>query len=257
VLIEAIVQNRGNFPTINATTSIFLGQPDSGGIRIYNFTGTIDHLSSEYFNLTWLVDAPSGEHDVCVFADPDDEFYELDEQNNLVCQRVRISDGIYLEKGWNLISLPLKPFDTNISEVLRSIDGIYDMIRFYDPNETADPWKSYYSFKPSVFNDLSSINRRMGFWIHVLNSTVLEVNGTHYRSTEIYLSTGWNLIGYPSLKDQKVEEVFAGIPLLEIEGYDNGTEPYLLQHIDNSTYMTPGRGYWVRVATDCSIKVQG
>ncbi len=255
--IEAVVENRGNFPTVNATTSIFLGHPGTGGVAIHNFTRTIDYQSSESFDFTWLVDAPSGEYDLCVFADPHDEFYELDEENNLACKRIRISHGIYLERGWNLISVPLEPFDNNITEALRSIDGKYDMIRFYEPNKTVDPWKTYYSFKPSPFSDLSTVDRRMGFWIHVLNTTFLEVEGTHYRSTNISLNAGWNLIGYPSLKDQKVRDVFAGLPLLQIETYANGSVPYLLERLDADRFMTPGRGYWVEVSADCSVKVSG
>lgn len=257
VLIEATVENKGNFPTINATTSVFLGHPGSGGIPIYNFTRTIDYQQSEYFNFTWVADGPSGERDLCVFADPNDEFFELDEQNNLVCRKIRLSDGIYLEKGWNLISVPFEPFNNNITDVLKSIDGEYDMVRFFDSNETTDSWKTYYSFKPIQSNDLSVIDRRMGFWIHVLNSTVLEVNGTHYRSTDIYLRAGWNLIGFPSLKDQKVGDVFLGVPLLQIEAFAKGSVPYLLERLDGSRFMTPGRGYWVEVASDFSVKVSG
>ncbi len=257
VQIEATVENKGKFPTVNATTSLFLGLPGAGGVPINNFTRTIDYQQSEYLNFTWVADGLSGVHDLCIYADSNDEFYELDEQNNLVCKRIRLSDGIYLEEGWNLISVPLEPFDNNITEALRSIHGEYDMVRFFDPNGTADPWKAHYSFKPPAFNDLSSIDRRMGFWIHMLNSSVLEVNGTHYRSTDIYLSAGWNLIGFPSLKDQKIDEVFQGLPLLRIEAFANGSVPYLLERLDGGMFMAPGRGYWVEVAADCSVKISG
>jgi uncharacterized protein (TIGR03790 family) len=257
VIVEATVENKGNFPTVNATTSVFLGHPAAGGTPIHNFTRTIDYQQSEHFNFTWVAGGLSGEHDLCLFADPNDEFFELDEQNNLVCKRIRLSDGIYLEKGWNLISIPFEPFNDNVTEALRSIDGEYDTVRFFDPNGTADPWKAYYSFKPSAFNDLSAIDRRMGFWIHVLNSTVLEVNGTHYRSTDIFLRAGWNLIGYPSLKDQKVNEVFLGLPLLRIEAFAKGSVPYLLERLDGNGFMAPGKGYWVEVVADCSVKISG
>jgi len=257
VSLEAIVENRGNFPTVNATISFYLGQPGLGGVPITNLTETLDHHDSTKVNLTWIASGPPGEYDLCAFADPRDEFYELDEQNNLVCHPIRLSEGIHLQEGWNLISLPLEPFDTNITEVLKSIDGLYDMIRFYDSNGTTDYWKTYYSFKPPAFDDLASIDRRMGFWIHLLSAATLEVDGSHFRSTVIPLVAGWNLIGYPSLKDQTVENVFFGIPLLKIESFAGSASPYHLQELDNSSYMAPGKGYWVKVATDCLLRVYG
>jgi uncharacterized protein (TIGR03790 family) len=257
ILVAAIVENRGNFPTVNATVSFYVGHPTSGGVPIMNMTRTIDYQNWTKVNFTWEAKGFLGEYDLCVFVDPDDEFFELDEQNNLVCQPVRISDGIYLGEGWNLISLPLEPADVNISEALKNIEGKYDMVRFYDPLDPGDSWKAFYTFKPSAFNDLRRIDRRMGFWIHLTNATVLPVNGTLFLSTQISLLAGWNLIGYPSLTDRSVEEVFAGIPLLRIEKFAQGADPYLLQPLDSNDFMSPGNGYWVMVATDCTLTVDG
>jgi hypothetical protein len=39
---------------------------------------------------------------------------------------------ISLEKGWNLISLPLAQKDTNISKVLKTIDTNYNIVQWYD-----------------------------------------------------------------------------------------------------------------------------
>jgi uncharacterized protein (TIGR03790 family) len=257
VSISAVVENRGNFPTANATVSFYMGMPGSGGIPFANVTKTIGFQNWTKANVTWVANDFLGVFDLCVFVDPNDEFYELDEQNNIACQQVRISDGIYLRKGWNLISLPFEPTDTRISEALMSIDGLYDMIRFYNSSDPIDHWKTYYTFKPSVFSDLEWIDRKMGVWIHMVNATVLKANGTYYRSTQIPLLAGWNMMGYPSLVGATVGDVFAGIPLLSVESFVEGMDPYLLERLDNSSSMFPGRGYWVEVAIDCTLTVNG
>ena len=97
----------------------------------------------------------------------------------------------------------------------------------------------------------------MGIWIYLLNATVLRTNGTYFRSTQIDLLAGWNLIGYPSLKDMSVEDVFAGLPMLRIEAFDGGADPYLLKPLVNTSYLSPGKGLWVNVAADCTLTVNG
>ncbi|MCK5292768.1 MAG: TIGR03790 family protein [Thermoplasmata archaeon] len=257
VSISAVIENRGNFPTANATISLFMGIPSSGGVPFMNISRTVDYQNSTRVDFSWEASGFRGNYDICVFVDPNDEFVELDEQNNVVCQQVRISDGIYLSKGWNLISLPFEPFDTTLSEALKNISGMYDMVRFYDPSDPTDHWKTYSSFKPTAFNDLKWIDRKMGIWIHLLNATVLRTNGTYFRSTQIDLLAGWNLIGYPSLNDMSVQDVFAGLPLLRIEVFDGGADPYLLKPLDNTSYLSPGKGLWVNMAADCTLTVNG
>lgn len=255
VTLSAIVENRGNFPTLNATTSFYLGMPGSGGVPLWNFTRTVDYKSWVEVNVSWHVEGLLGEYDLCVFVDPEDEFFELDEQNNLVCQHIRISDGIYLRKGWNLISTPLLPYDTNLQEVLKSIEGKYDIVDYYDSWDPTNPWKMFSSYKPPELNTLKSVDNKMGFWIHLLNDIVLPVEGSVPTLVEIDLRSGWNLIGYPSLTDRRIDDLFAGIPLERVESFAEGRSPYYLQHLDTSDHMAPGHGYWVKVSLDCKLTI--
>jgi hypothetical protein len=95
----------------------------------------------------------------------------------------------------------------------------------------------------------------MGFWIHLLNDTVLQVEGSVPASVEIDLRTGWNLIGYPSMTDRRIDELFDGLPLERVESFAEGRSPYYLQHLDTSDYMAPGHGYWVKVSSDCKLTI--
>jgi uncharacterized protein (TIGR03790 family) len=70
VSISVIIENRGNFPTVNATISFFVGIPGSGGVPFKNLTGTIDYQNWTRVNFTWEANGLLGNYDICVFVDP-------------------------------------------------------------------------------------------------------------------------------------------------------------------------------------------
>jgi hypothetical protein len=153
---------------------------------------------------------------------------------------------ISLEKGWNLISLPLKQKDTNISEVLRSIDGDYNIVQWYDAKEGIWRFSTV---------DLTKINRTMGFWIHMKNSSKLKIVGSLLDSTDIIMYEGWNLVGYPSLKQRELNDALSGINWKAVQSYDaldsidswKHNNPDKPENMNDLEDMRPGRGYWVYV----------
>jgi hypothetical protein len=152
-----------------------------------------------------------------------------------------------LEKGWNLISLPLEQKDTNISEVLRSIDGDSNIVQWYDAKE------SIWRFSTS---DLTDINRTMGFWIHMINASKLKIVGSLLDSTDIALYEGWNLVGYPCLKQRELNDALSGINWKAVQCYDTfdaidpwkHNNPDKPENMNDLNEMQPGRGYWIYVA---------
>ncbi|UCE38236.1 MAG: right-handed parallel beta-helix repeat-containing protein, partial [Thermoplasmata archaeon] len=84
-----------------------------------------------------------------------------------------------LKQGWNLISLPLIQEEQNLIKVLKSIDGLYDAVQWYNITEKKDQWKHYKVGKP-YGNDLFELNEKMGFWIHITQpgDTIFFYNGT-------------------------------------------------------------------------------
>jgi hypothetical protein len=56
---------------------------------------------------------------------------------------------LYLNKGWNLISIPLNQSNSDILEDFQSIDGDYDSVQWYNSFDINDSWKHYHISKPS------------------------------------------------------------------------------------------------------------
>jgi uncharacterized membrane protein len=160
-----------------------------------------------------------------------------------------IDNGVFnigIRQGWNLISLPLVQADTSVVSVLSSIDGKWDVVKYYDSTTMA--WKSYRV--GSSVNTLTDLDNTMGFWLHATVNATLTVYGMPAANTIIMLKAGWNLVGYPSLNSTRtISGALFGTGYGGVEGYD-AASPYLLRVLNGSYVMQPGEGYWVFVPAD-------
>ena len=158
------------------------------------------------------------------------------------------SYAITLHDGWNLISFPLIPSDTSVENLLDSISGNWDTVKWYDPSDQADHWKSYRMGMST--NDLTDIDNTMGFWLHVTDSTDdLVIYGTEPVIINISLSAGWNLVSYPCNTTDIVANALWGTGADRVECYD-GSSSYLISEMGPAEMMMPGNGYWVHVSAD-------
>ena len=69
-----------------------------------------------------------------------------------------------MKPGWSLISLPLKPLDTDPGVVLSSIDGKYNSVRAYNPDTG---WSVY---APGTPGDLHKMEPGAGYWIEMTDT---------------------------------------------------------------------------------------
>ncbi|UCE37257.1 MAG: right-handed parallel beta-helix repeat-containing protein [Thermoplasmata archaeon] len=164
-----------------------------------------------------------------------------------------------LKQGWNLISLPLIQEEQNLTKVLKSINGLYDAVQWYNITDTRDPWKHYKVSKP-YGNDLFEINEKMGFWIHITQpgDTIFFYNGT--RPTEnqtITLYPGWNMVGYPSFNNRDrttaLNNITFGTHVDAIWTYDSHIQRW--EKIGPSDYFEIGRGYYIHAKSKCDWEV--
>lgn len=96
----------GSYDTVNNVENVYLQNPDSGRYIIEIIASEIDP-----------------DHSPQTYA--------------LVISYGQASLTINLYEGDNLISLPLDPDRPYIKEVLRSIDGLYDRVWYYDGSDPA------------------------------------------------------------------------------------------------------------------------
>jgi|GEM_PF-5716739 len=161
-----------------------------------------------------------------------------------------ISATLSLNSGWNLISIPIKPDNTSVENVLSSIAGKYISVWAYD--NVNQKWTSYNPSVPSHMNDLHNLDETMGFWIEMNESSDLTVAGTKPAKTTIPVYNGWNYIGYPHNESQNVGDAFE----LTNETYyvvwkcnDQSNCTSYVSGLDsaNKFLVEPGYGYSVNV----------
>jgi hypothetical protein len=166
-----------------------------------------------------------------------------------------IGNFIFLHEGWNLISVPLVPVDTNLYSVLSSISGNYDAVQWFDFNSGS--WKHTHITKPSHLNTLQSIDHKMGFWIHITEpgGVLFEYLGNPPGFTGIIsLKTGWNAVGYPASgnmqRDMALNTLTFGLEVDSIWYYDSANQTW--RAMGSSDYFVLGRGYWFHATQECA-----
>lgn len=154
-----------------------------------------------------------------------------------------------LAVGTQLVSVPIQAQDQTIPSVMQTLS--YDSVRWFDPTNSVDPWKSY---KPGrSYNDFTTSTMGKGFWVDVTANGVFCVAGKVLPSTSINLKAGWNLIGFPEfVAPYTVADFKAALPghVIQIEAYSAAAGQYHLMKTWDQYVMSPGYGYWVQVTND-------
>jgi parallel beta-helix repeat protein len=169
-------------------------------------------------------------------------------------------NNLYLQKGWNLVSVPYSQPDEDIDEVLSSIDGSYKAVQGYDAVDTSDPWKHNHVNKVHSQNDLNTVDNSMGLWIfcNQTNGSLYTYPGTPPSSNQfISLKKGWNLVGYPSLtnrdRNDALNNLIHDIHVDAVWSYDSKSEVW--NRMGESDYFLIGHGYWIHTTQDCTWEV--
>lgn len=171
-----------------------------------------------------------------------------------------------LEQGWNLMSLPLIPENTEVSDVLETGLGdgwedIVDVVYAYDTVNNEWLW-----YVPGVEDStLTEMRDGYGYWIYLNNDVKwFTVRGVQMRSGPILppeypVYTGWNLVGFKSTSQMNaynndgpgylnsLVNSWLDVPSLPIVYY-----PWV--GYQTTGIMESGYGYWLHVNDDGFIR---
>lgn len=160
-----------------------------------------------------------------------------------------------LAAGWNLVSVPIGLFNTDLVSILSPISGLWDNVKYYDITDPMDPWKSYRV--GGTANDLFEADNTMALWVHTSSACKLPLFGVRSASTQIILHSGYNFVGYPTLTPGlTVGEALWGTGADRVEVMDQGS-PTLLMTVGPNYVLSPGQGLWIHVAADTVWTVNG
>ena len=164
------------------------------------------------------------------------------------------SGGVSLTGGWNLISLPIVPFDTSIESVLAPLTFPYDLISvwYYDCYE--DEWLVY----GNGYTSLETMEDGKAYWINMIAGGNLTAVGQavappgYGPPPPTYdVVEGWNMIGFRSMNPMKAEEYLMGTEYVRIYGFDLDQGGWFSLPYSNN--MTPDLGYWIAFSEEGTI----
>jgi len=188
---------------------------------------------------------------------------------------------IYLNKKWNLISVPFVMLDDSIDDVFKDIKD--DVLAVWTYDAAADQWYVYTPDGDDSNDNLHTMKPGWGYWVITNKPTVLEIGGSLFSPAKTppdkKIVHGWNLIGYYGTDwapyDMDMTQYYNGpvgsgyeaqcaLYSLGKDMWDKGWtalvtywepwNPDQWLYLDKWDDMDPGAGYWLFYpGTDDSI----
>lgn len=150
----------------------------------------------------------------------------------------KIKQELYLNEGWNLISLCVSPDSTEIESIFPHVVIIKNDEGFYKINQL------------SYLNSISSIQGGKAYLLFNNVEENIEITGSEL--DEGYISSfkqGWNMLGIPYMNNYSLEILPA-----ETEIIKNFEAFYILGEDFNSLdTLEVGKGYFIKVSNDSQI----
>ncbi len=154
------------------------------------------------------------------------------------------------QAGWNLISLPWLTSPTNITDALNGIS--WDRAMVYVNGQ----WYTYNKDRDAKFNlGFPRVDNTMGMWVHTASEGQLSKN-TSPITTQIFLSEGWNLVGYPRDTVKTVGDALSSFNGTYdiVETYDPALGDII--ELADSDNMEVGKAYWIHVTSTGTWSVE-
>jgi hypothetical protein len=167
---------------------------------------------------------------------------------NSSCLAFSTEKALNLVEGWNLACFPV---DNGPTTPGRTFTGLTYFDNYYLYAWTA-PNGPYVLVG---LNDVLQDNR--GYWVYINTDYALTYNGTIPTSRDVYMATGWNMVGFPvDNASTTPQNVFA--PLVYYTDYliywwTAPGGPYNI--LDPDTALLDNTGYWVYTTTDKMVTV--
>jgi hypothetical protein len=191
-----------------------------------------------------------GPHDYTISATATDEDGTFNAGNTVAVHVALRSFTISLVPGWNLISTPFAPDETNNdpSEFFAPLGEDMEIAWKYNPANPEQPWEYYIPSLPE-YSTMTTIDEKSGYYVYMYDSADIVVYGVP-ADVSIPLYSGWNLIGYPSLSSSTPGTVYDGLNYEIVWGYDryNQENPwhYYIPSIEyGDLAIEPGNGYYI------------
>lgn len=146
-----------------------------------------------------------------------------------------------LKQGWNLISFPTINFEF-AEDFLQSCDAIDVIAKWDAENQT-------YIVHPREGPNNFKIENGEGYFVYAIDNVSYKVEGYLFPNTTIYLSKGWNIIGWKG-GNITAEEMFDLLPDCDcIVKWDNVNQQWIIHPREgpNNFVIERGEGIFIHL----------
>lgn len=151
--------------------------------------------------------------------------------------------------GWRFTSLPNVMGNVSVEQAFESWN--VDIVKWYDANGLPYVWQRG---DPLGLNNLVTVNRTMGLWVHVVTDEVEQVDSGYLSSESVRLTDGAdNYVAFLGASEQAPSAMAAqlGTVTYVVSTYEPSTGQFLTYDsaaggIKTLTTMSPGKAYIVR-----------
>lgn len=169
------------------------------------------------------------------------------------------SPGVSLTAGWNLISLPIMPYNSSIESVLAPLAFPYDLISVWYYDRCADEWLVY----GNGHSTLKTMEAGKAYWVRMRYPAEQHsdpaISGTYPYALWVFgtksamppglpsayrVCAGWNMVGFRSTEKMTPQAYLWNFSPSEY-GAVYGWDASLQQWVTNPDELIPGRGYWI------------
>ncbi len=170
---------------------------------------------------------------------------------------------VALAAGWNLVSLPATPPNTDPLAVFCSIaDRLVSAFTYHESPQGSN-WRIYSPAMPAYARTLTWIDETMGIWVQVDAACTWVCPGSTTSGVTIPLHAGWNLVGYPLATSQPVAQGLASIEgqYRQVYAWDPTTpaDPWRVYDVESGPEasslktLDPAHGYWILTTEGCML----
>ena len=169
---------------------------------------------------------------------------------------------IILVEGWNIMSVRVVPADSDFLNILQPLIDEGKLKKVMD--ESGKVIEDYGINNGGWQNNIGDLKNTEGYKINVTSESSLKLDGTAVKlAYNIPLTTGWNIISWPSSDEQNGMDVFQTLinegklqkvmdetgRVIEDYGDNNGGWQNFIGN------FRPGEGYKVNVKTECILTI--
>jgi len=98
-------------------------------------------------------------------------------------QRLGTRLSLSLQRGWNLLSLPIQPYDNAVAAVLKGA------------GKGTVPYRAVYGWNGTAFYAATTLDALTGYWVYCPEDCRIEVAGQALPAPQRTLPAGWSLVG--------------------------------------------------------------